>query len=196
MAPHVARSRRWAASPQLGPYLASRALLRHAPSMHPHPQAAEPAPALLQARDAYRRRAWADAYARFSAADRDSPLTPDDRDRLAVAAYLLGREAESTELWARAHHEFAAAGATDRAVRCAFWLAVGLLEKGGVAQASGWLARARRLLDDAAARLRRARLPPHPRGARGDQRGRWSAGERYVRPGSRVRRALRRPATS
>ena len=121
--------------------------------MHPHsafsPAEAAPAPALLEARDAYRRRAWADAYARLSAADSHTPLPPADRERLAVAAYLLGRDAESTEIWARAHQDFLLAGATERAVRCAFWLAVALLEKGGLAQASGWLARARRLLDDA-----------------------------------------------
>ena len=120
--------------------------------MQPHSVSSptEAAPALLEARDAYRRRAWADAYTRLSAADRDTPLLPDDRERLAVAAYLLGRDAESTELWARAHHQFLLAGATERAVRCAFWLAVALLEKGGLAQASGWLARGQRLLNDAA----------------------------------------------
>jgi len=110
---------------------------------------AHPSPALHQARDAFGRRAWADAFACFSLADRETPLAPDDLERLAVAAYLLGRDGDSAALWARTHHEFLAAGAAERAVRCAFWLAVGLLEKGGVAQASGWLARARRLLDDA-----------------------------------------------
>ncbi|HEU5041199.1 MAG TPA: LuxR C-terminal-related transcriptional regulator [Gemmatimonadales bacterium] len=116
--------------------------------MHPAPPTDPPA-ALREARDAYHRQAWVDAHARLSAADRESPLPPDDLERLAVAAYLLGRDAESTEVWARAHHEFAAAGSAERAVRCAFWLAIGLLEKGALAQGSGWLARAHRLLDAA-----------------------------------------------
>jgi DNA-binding CsgD family transcriptional regulator/tetratricopeptide (TPR) repeat protein len=42
----------------------------------------------------------------------------------------------------------AAAGSIERAVRCAFWLAIGLLEWGSVAQGGGWLARAHRLLDE------------------------------------------------
>ena len=106
--------------------------------------------ALLQeGRDAYRRQAWADAFARLSAADRGAALGPDDLERLATAAYLIGRDTESAEIWARAHHDFVARAATERAVRCAFWLAIGLLEKGAVAQGSGWLARAQRLLDDA-----------------------------------------------
>ena len=36
----------------------------------------------------------------------------------------------------------------ERAARCAFWLAFGLLDRGELARGGGWLARARRLLDD------------------------------------------------
>ena len=75
-------------------------------------------------------------------------MSPDDLERLAVAAYLVGRDSESAELWTRAHHEHVSRGSVERAVRCAFWLAIGLLEKGGVAQGSGWLARAHRLLEE------------------------------------------------
>ncbi|HEX6107005.1 MAG TPA: response regulator transcription factor [Gemmatimonadales bacterium] len=107
------------------------------------------ATALRDARDAYRRHAWADAYTRLSTADRDTPLAPEDLERLATAAWLLGRDAESAAVWARAHQAHLGAGARERAARCAFWLAFGLLEKGDTAQGSGWLARARRLLDDA-----------------------------------------------
>ena len=35
-----------------------------------------------------------------------------------------------------------------RAARCAFWLAFGLLNRGELAPGGGWIARARRLLDD------------------------------------------------
>ncbi len=72
----------------------------------------------------------------------------EDLERLATAAYLTGKEDESGELWARAHHEFLVRGEPTRAARCAFWLAYGLLEKGELARGSGWLARARRLVDE------------------------------------------------
>jgi DNA-binding NarL/FixJ family response regulator len=112
------------------------------------------ADALDRGREAFARQAWGDAYAHLSAADREAPLAVEDLERLAVAADLIGREAECTDLWARAHHEWlrqaGAAGAADtaRAVRCAFWLAMGLRRRGELARAGGWLARARRLLDD------------------------------------------------
>jgi DNA-binding CsgD family transcriptional regulator len=43
-----------------------------------------------------------------------------------------------------------AGGELPRAARCAFWLAFGLLNTGRLAEGSGWVERARRLLDDAA----------------------------------------------
>ncbi len=98
--------------------------------------------------ESYARRAWADAYAELSAADHESPLEPEDLERLATAAYLVGRDAESAALWERAHQGFLGRGNAGRASRCAFWRALDLLLKGEVAQGSGWLARGRRLLDD------------------------------------------------
>ena len=114
--------------------------------------------ALDRGREAYARRAWEDAYAQLSAADQESPLEPEDLERLATAAYLVGRDADSADVWARAHHEFLRRGDAERAARCAFWLAFGLLNKGELARGGGWLARARRLLDDGQQRLRGAGL--------------------------------------
>jgi tetratricopeptide (TPR) repeat protein len=104
---------------------------------------------LAQARDAFRRRGWTDGYRLLTAADRDEPLEPDDLERLATAAYLIGKDAESAEFWARAHQEFLGLGAVDRAVRCAFWLAVGLVHHGERARAGGWITRGRELLENA-----------------------------------------------
>jgi DNA-binding CsgD family transcriptional regulator/tetratricopeptide (TPR) repeat protein len=104
--------------------------------------------ALERGRESFRQHAWADAYAQLSAAEREAPLDPDDLERLAAAAYLTGRDAESGDVWARAHQECVRAGESGRAVRCAFWLVLGMLLKGEMAPASGWLARARRLIDD------------------------------------------------
>ncbi|MBI3972878.1 MAG: DNA-binding response regulator [Chloroflexi bacterium] len=104
--------------------------------------------ALDRGRESFRRQAWADAYAQLSAADRESPLEPEDLERLAMAACLVGRDADSADLWARAHHGFLRRGDAARAARCAFWLAFGLLDSHELARGGGWLARARRLLDD------------------------------------------------
>jgi DNA-binding NarL/FixJ family response regulator len=103
---------------------------------------------LDRGREAYARQAWGEAYDRLSAADREAPLGAEDLERLATAAYLVGRDAESADRWARAHQEFLAQGAVERAARCAFWLGFSLLLRGAPAQSGGWLARARRLLDD------------------------------------------------
>jgi ATP/maltotriose-dependent transcriptional regulator MalT len=97
-------------------------------------------------RAAFERRAWGAAYAALAG---ESGLGADDLERLAVAAYLTGRDEESARAWERAHHERALAGDPDGAARCAVWLAVGLLLRGEMARGAGWLARAERLLDDA-----------------------------------------------
>ncbi|MEX2542704.1 MAG: LuxR C-terminal-related transcriptional regulator [Trueperaceae bacterium] len=106
-----------------------------------------PPEALSQGRASFERRAWAEAYARFSAADQESPLEPENLERLASTAYLLGRDDESIELWARVHHDLVSRGEVVRAAGCAFWLVFGLINNGEHARAGGWLARAQRLLD-------------------------------------------------
>jgi DNA-binding NarL/FixJ family response regulator len=106
------------------------------------------ADALVEGRAAFAAQAWADAYGRLAAADRAAPLQPDDLERLAAAAYLVGREDESADAWARAHQERLGRGEPERAARCAFWLAFGLLNRGEAARGGGWVARARRVLAD------------------------------------------------
>jgi len=104
--------------------------------------------ALDRGRESFGRQAWGDAYAQLSAADQGAPLGPEDLELLATAAYLVGREVDSVDALTRAHHECLRLGDAARAARCAFWLAFGLLNRGEMAQAGGWLARARGLLDD------------------------------------------------
>jgi DNA-binding CsgD family transcriptional regulator len=106
------------------------------------------ADALQLGRESHRRQAWEEAYAQLSAADREAPLEAEDLQRLATAAYLLGRDADCAEGWERAHHEFLRQGNVERAARCAFWLGFGLRYRGQGAQSGGWFARARRLLDE------------------------------------------------
>jgi DNA-binding NarL/FixJ family response regulator len=99
-------------------------------------------------RAAYAGLEWGEAYAQLMAADREAPLEIEDLERLAVAAHLVGRDDESAQIWARAHHECLRLGEAARAARCAFWLAFGLLNRGEQARGGGWLARAKRLLDE------------------------------------------------
>jgi len=110
-----------------------------------------PVDALPHARATYDRQLWRQAYELFSATDREESLGADDLDRLATCALMIGNESESVDIWAKAYHEFLARGAVEQAARCAFRIGYGLAFRGQMAHASGWLARARRVLDDAAA---------------------------------------------
>jgi DNA-binding CsgD family transcriptional regulator len=106
-------------------------------------------PALSRARERFERNEWEEAYRLLDAADRETALEPEDLERLATAGYLIGRDEESESFSARAHQTFLARGDHEGAARCASWLAFGLLQRGARAPASGWLARAQRILDDA-----------------------------------------------
>ena len=102
---------------------------------------------LERARQAHARRAWEDAYRSFSSADATSGLGGDDLDRLAEAAYMLGRDDDYLHALERAYHAHLEAGAVRRAVRSAFWSGLKLLLRGEAARANGWFGRAERLLD-------------------------------------------------
>jgi DNA-binding CsgD family transcriptional regulator len=103
---------------------------------------------LDRGRESFDRHAWADAYALLAAADQAASLAPEDLERLATAAYLVGRDDESFAVWERAHHESVRRGDEPRAARCARWLALGLLLRGELARGGGWIARALRRLND------------------------------------------------
>ncbi|HEX6362513.1 MAG TPA: hypothetical protein VFZ93_06150, partial [Albitalea sp.] len=103
--------------------------------------------ALDRGRVAFARQAWADAHEQLLAADRAQALAPPDLELLATAAYLLGRDEDSADAWTRAFHEALRAGAVAEAARYGFWLGFALALRGEVARSSGWLARARRLVD-------------------------------------------------
>ena len=104
--------------------------------------------ARARGRECFGRRAWGDAFAELSAADQGAPLDPPDIERLAMAAYLVGRDEDSVAAWERAHHALLSRGDVVRAARCAGWLVFVFLNGGEFARAGGWLARARRLIDD------------------------------------------------
>jgi hypothetical protein len=103
---------------------------------------------LARARKSFEAQRWADSYRLFEAADREALLEPEDLERLATAAYLMGREDESEAFWERAHRTFLERGEHEGAARSACWLAVGLQLRGAIAPASGWFARAQHILDE------------------------------------------------
>jgi DNA-binding CsgD family transcriptional regulator len=104
--------------------------------------------ALQDAHAAYADREWSAAFAGLSAADAQTPLDPEDLDRLAVSAFMTGRQEASDDAWERAQREWLRRGDPERAARCAFWLAFALVNRGEMAHAGGWIGRARRVLDD------------------------------------------------
>ena len=91
---------------------------------------------------------WGDAFAELSAAHREGRLGVEDLERLAVAAYMVGRDDACEAAWIAAHHAWLRRGEAERAARCAFWQALGLFFRGDLAPAMGWVARGGRLLEE------------------------------------------------
>ena len=102
---------------------------------------------LERGRRSYAARTWLDAYESLSGADRTAPLGPEDIELLATSAYMLGREDEWMRLLERAHHVYVDAGDARRAASCAGWIGTNLALRGEVGGATGWFARAQRLLE-------------------------------------------------
>jgi DNA-binding CsgD family transcriptional regulator len=102
---------------------------------------------LEQGREAYASRSWTEAHERLSRADRAAPLDAEDLELLATSAYMLGRDDEYVSVLERAHRAYLDAGAGLRAARCAFWMGINLVLRGEMGHASGWLGRARRLVE-------------------------------------------------
>jgi DNA-binding CsgD family transcriptional regulator len=102
---------------------------------------------LERGRQAYARRAWSRAHAALSRADRAEPLAAADLELLATSAYMLGRDDEYIRCLERAHQRHQEGGRGPRAARCAFWLGLAYLLRGETSRATGWFARAERVLD-------------------------------------------------
>jgi ATP/maltotriose-dependent transcriptional regulator MalT len=104
------------------------------------------AEAVERARSCYARQAWGDACAGLLG--HLESLDVDDLERLAVSAYLIGKERESDDAWARAHRLRLAEGDLDGAARCAFWVGFRLVNSHERPAANGWIARLGRLVED------------------------------------------------
>jgi len=106
---------------------------------------------LARGRDAFERQAWADASTSLAQADRETPLDPEDLERLAAAAFLVGEDTVSIDALTRAHNGFLQRGDPIPAARNAVRLAFTMFERPALqSQAAGWVARARRLVDECA----------------------------------------------
>jgi DNA-binding NarL/FixJ family response regulator len=103
---------------------------------------------LERARAAFERQAWADAYEGLTQAAGVAPLGLDDLERLATTAFLTGRHEESEDVWISAHQAALRLGRAPRAIRCAFHVAMGLIDRGEMARGAGWLGRANHVLEE------------------------------------------------
>jgi ATP/maltotriose-dependent transcriptional regulator MalT len=99
-------------------------------------------------RAAFERREWGAALSRLTAADSETALEPEDLERAATAAQLLGKFDASADLTARAYRDLLEGGNEERAARCAFWLGMNLIQRGEMAPGQAWIARAGRLVGD------------------------------------------------
>ena len=107
--------------------------------------------ALARGRDAFARGSWSETYQALMAADSATPLEPEDLERLAAAANLVGEDATCIDALTRAHHGFLERADSIAAARNAVRLAFTMFERPALqSQATGWLARARRLFDECA----------------------------------------------
>jgi DNA-binding CsgD family transcriptional regulator len=112
-----------------------------------NPSGAVPS-ALDLGRAAFARKAWGDAYAQLTSADRERPLEPHDLVALSMTCHLIGKDPEGLDVLSRAHQEFLKVGDPERAALSAFWLGFQLYSAGEEAKGNGWLSRARRVVDD------------------------------------------------
>jgi DNA-binding NarL/FixJ family response regulator len=98
------------------------------------------------ARNAFEHQAWAEVHERLC--DARQPLDAVDLERLAIAAYLLGKDDESVRAWEQAYSAYLAGDNPGRAAECGFWLGLTQLLAGNGARGGGWLARVGRLVAD------------------------------------------------
>ncbi|HEU4618458.1 MAG TPA: LuxR C-terminal-related transcriptional regulator [Gammaproteobacteria bacterium] len=102
---------------------------------------------LSEARAAYRRHAWRDAFDLFSRADAEAPLDAEDLEPFAWSAALCGRDAELLAALERLHQLNSDAARHEQAARAAFWSGFRLFSLGETGRATAWMQRAQRALE-------------------------------------------------
>lgn len=96
------------------------------------------------ARESYLNHAWQEACDSYLA--RRDELGTEDLERLAVSAYLVGRNAESDHAWQLAQRRHFDEGDVEGAIRCAFWLGFRLVNAFERTEANALIARLERLV--------------------------------------------------
>jgi class 3 adenylate cyclase len=97
-------------------------------------------------REAAARGAWTEAYEILVAAEKE--LQPEDLERLAEAAWWVGRLDESIERREAAYKAWLKEGEKRRAALVAIFISQDLFNKASLERASGWFSNAERLLAD------------------------------------------------
>jgi DNA-binding NarL/FixJ family response regulator len=99
-----------------------------------------------QAIEAYAQRDWAEALRLLQQADADGALSAGELELLGTVGALVGEDETGMGAWTRAHQGYLPDDIRG-ALRCAFWLAMRSVQRGEVARAGGWTARAQHLLE-------------------------------------------------
>jgi DNA-binding NarL/FixJ family response regulator len=107
----------------------------------------DPRSDLDRGRAAAQRFAWAEACEALLLVDRSTPLGPEDLHLLATAAYVTGKVPECLDALRRSYDWHVQTDQPRGAARAAFWIAYTFGNRGDVAQAGGWLARATQALE-------------------------------------------------
>jgi DNA-binding CsgD family transcriptional regulator len=108
---------------------------------------AAPVTDVEDARDAFARGDWADAYERFAAAD-VAHLSPADLEAFADSAWWTSRQVESFSIRQRACTAYEETGDPEAAARCSSRLCIEHALRGDAAASAGWLMRAQRLVEE------------------------------------------------
>ncbi len=103
---------------------------------------------LATARASYAKRDWADTYRSLKTARQRSSLAADDLHALADAAWWLGLIKETLTISEECHRHFLEEGRPLRAAMNALDIGFTWLLRGEIEIGSGWISRARRLLED------------------------------------------------
>lgn len=121
----------------------------------PEPSAATPRPSEVAAallveagRDAFRRRAWQEAFERLGEAERSAGLPPQDLEELAEAAFWAGHSRDGLDLWQRVHTAHLEGGNRPRAAFAALMVSVHHGLRRRISVAAGWYALAYQLLQE------------------------------------------------
>jgi DNA-binding CsgD family transcriptional regulator len=104
---------------------------------------------LERGRQAYRERAWRDAFEALSLADASSPLEPADVELLATSAALVGKRDAHLSQLERLHKLWLDQGENEQAAKAAVLVGMNHAVAGEVGPAMGWFGKAERLVDQA-----------------------------------------------